>query len=87
MRLIDTDSVAEVKFQFKDNAYKKGWNEAIETIVQCEPTVDAVEVVRCKDCLHCTCWETDTGEKLYVCKHWNLNPTELDAFCSNAFKK
>ena len=43
MRLIDKDSIADVKFQHKDNAYKKGWNEAIEAIIECEPTVDAVD--------------------------------------------
>ena len=31
-------------------AYRLGWNDAIDTIMVCAPTVDAVEVVRCKDC-------------------------------------
>lgn len=34
---------------FENAEYAKGWNSAIE-ILQAAPTVDAVEVVRCKDC-------------------------------------
>jgi hypothetical protein len=33
-------------------AYRLGWNDAIDAIMDCAPTADAVEVVRCKDCVY-----------------------------------
>lgn len=36
---------------FEDKGYARGWNSAIE-IIEEAPTVDVVEVVRCKDCKH-----------------------------------
>lgn len=37
--------------QFVDPERARGWNDLLE-IINVAPTVDAVEVVRCKDCLH-----------------------------------
>ena len=37
---------------FADRWYAIGWNNVIE-IIEDAPAVDAVEVVRCKDCKHC----------------------------------
>ena len=53
MRLIDLDALGIGKCNpdvFDDKGYAKGWNSAIE-ILQNAPTVDAVPVVRCKDCI------------------------------------
>lgn len=33
-------------------AFKCGWNDALASVMDYAPTVDAVEVVRCKDCKH-----------------------------------
>ena len=60
MRLIDANELYRVKFHgYPDieitpsdvnaEAYKRGWNDAIDAVVECAP---AVEVVRCKDCIH-----------------------------------
>ena len=51
-RLIDADALGVGKCNpdvFDDKGYAKGWNSAIE-ILQNAPTLDAVAVVRCKDC-------------------------------------
>lgn len=68
MRLIDADALKAIRFHDlpysqivsadcdtdeKVSAYKLGWNDAIDAIVESVPTVDAVEVVRCKDCVGC----------------------------------
>ena len=34
------------------DVYKKGWNDALQAAYDNAPAVDAVEVVRCKDCIH-----------------------------------
>ena len=52
MRLIDADALGINKAKreiFNDPKYADGWNSAIE-VINNAPTVDAVPVVRCKDC-------------------------------------
>jgi len=62
-RLIDGDALAKVKFHgypeieitpsdVNAEAYKRGWNDAIDAIIESAPSIDAVQVVRCKDCKH-----------------------------------
>lgn len=56
MRLIDADELIDHKFKSASErmdlsvAYMKGWNDAIDSIDENAPTIDAVPVVRCKDC-------------------------------------
>lgn len=61
MRLIDADALKAVKFHplpythivptdADAESYKLGWNDAIDAIIESAPTIDAVPVVRCKDC-------------------------------------
>ena len=63
MRLIDADELANCKFHGWPNveitpsdvnaeAYKRGWNDVVDAIIEDAPTVDAVEVVRCENCKH-----------------------------------
>lgn len=39
MRLIDADRLSLAKFQSEAVTYQKGWNDAIDTIIENEPTV------------------------------------------------
>lgn len=62
MRLIDADELNKAMFhgvaeivpedEHSPESYKRGWNDALEAVADksCTPTIDAVEVVRCKDC-------------------------------------
>ena len=89
MRLIDADEAYKVLtdyYHHKTEIQHKALKEAIERV----STVDAVEVVRCKDCKHVYCriyhgWQ----EPIYTCTHlrsrWNTdNDLEVnpDGFCS-----
>lgn len=59
MRLIDAESAMSTPVLPKeyrnyqtdnlDDAYERGWEDALENLKNA-PTVDAVPVVRCKDC-------------------------------------
>ena len=52
-RLIDANALRDGKFTVPlQNLFSMGWTEAIEAVMQNAPTVDAVEVVRCKNCKH-----------------------------------
>ena len=74
MGLIDANELYKHKFKSTSERmdleveYMFGWNDAIDAIVENSPTVDAVEVVRCKDCRHwikdgkICCGQTTVGE-------------------------
>lgn len=54
MRLIDADALGIGMCNFdvfspEGTLYAEGWNQAIK-LLQNTPTIDAIEVVRCKDC-------------------------------------
>lgn len=66
MRLIDADAL-DFGFDRRcfceaDEGFVRGADEAI-AVVENAPTVDAVEIVRCKDC-------TEWDEKERECSHW-----------------
>jgi hypothetical protein len=60
MRLIDADALRIIKVEecegYTIDYYAAGWKACIDRI-KTLPTVDAVPVVRCKDCKH---WCTDS---------------------------
>ena len=51
-RLINTEDLPGAKWVHLDTAWERGWNAAIDAILEAATTVDAVPVVRCKDCKH-----------------------------------
>lgn len=61
MRLIDADALklkveAMVIHKFNESDYEYGGNQAFDYVadilIDDAPTIDAIEVVRCKDCRH-----------------------------------
>lgn len=80
-RLIDADKLIFYKPEEKtpDGPYLE-----LDNIERAE-TVDAVEVVRCKDCRYCTCFANDPErpfcEKIYDYKN------SLEFYCADAVKK
>ena len=64
MRLIDRDSLKhqiietyEYEFPTASGAFDEFVTKIIPNIINNAPTVDAVEVVRCKDCKHNGTWQ------------------------------
>lgn len=88
-RLIDADKLAEYKASGVSDLteWQKGWNDAIDTIMGEAPTVNAVEVVRCKDCKW---WKTKymrNGERK-VCVIEAYEPVRNeDEYCSWAERR
>ena len=50
-RLIDADAMRDDWLENGENEYVYDTNAVLDSI-DSQPTVDAVEVVRCKDCIH-----------------------------------
>lgn len=66
-----------ITFTLSDNAtsLKAAAEEAVQRVIQhfhyivlYAPSIDAVEVVRCKDCKHCEERQTANGNKFDYCK-------------------
>lgn len=71
---------------FDKPEYAGGWNSAVE-IIQNAPTVDAVEVVRCKDCKN-RYYNHFQGE--FCCEAWADGYDTIvceDGFCSYGERK
>jgi len=82
MRLIDADALIESANEFE--AY--GYVSAFE--ISLAPTVDAVQVVRCKDCRYC---ERYNDSDIYYCTYFENNymliPKPDYGYCSRGERK
>lgn len=79
MRLIDADALLE-----KCNKDQTSLKFAVLTLIlHYAPTIDAVEVVRCKDCMKLNRLKkyTGFGEVQFVCENTKMTVYETD-FCS-----
>lgn len=93
MKLIDLDALGigmANPAMFENRAYADGWN-SLFSILQHAPAVDAVPVVRCKDCVFrydadccpmCTDVLDEDGQLLY-----KSDATINDGFCFAGKKK
>ena len=88
-RLIDAEPIKKFIVDGLNNPdLKKAFgHDAIEILTEIEyaPTVDAVEVVRCKDCKHFLPYDS-IGEDKW-CDMWNDNSVGLDSFCSGGERR
>lgn len=80
MRLGDLDEVVNLVNSYKTGSIAK--SELLWSLSQ-EPTIDAVPVVRCKDCSFCT-----FHKGVAFCIKWRPFPeVSLDDFCSHGERK
>lgn len=75
IRLIDADALIEGRV----------CNDPVVIAVKCNPTIDAVPVVRCCDCKHCDIG-TNYFESWCYCKAWRHSVDHTD-FCSYGERK
>ena len=90
-RLIDANEAYEIaRLHHKDFALSMVDLTSLREVLEDAPTVDAVEVVRCKDCEYC-----DKAFDNYWC-NYNWNPyaipnkpkrTVADGFCHNGERR
>ena len=75
MRLIDANKLKKHYAWY----YNK---ELIDAIVDRQKTIDAVPVIRCKDCKH---WQCDDDES--YCDELGIFGTDMNSYCSYAKRK
>lgn len=94
MRLIDADAILKAD-ENSDKALVLGSGKSLEIAyallkkkVADAPTVDAVSVVRCRDCKHCVRTTDFDGPGLF-CPVWarQWHRAQLDDFCSYGERK
>ena len=80
-RLIDANALPLGKFPNPRTEWHQGWNDALDAAKDAAETVDAVEVVRCKDCKW---WSRNVGivdSPNGHCFSHDIDPNGYD-FCS-----
>ena len=78
MRLIDIEDVALLKTVTDGGLSAKVlWRR-----INSQPTVDAVPVIRCKDCKH---WHCDDSES--YCDELGIFDTDTNSYCSYAKRR
>jgi hypothetical protein len=98
-RLIDANALSEkignMKFEITHNRggyqycnedEKSEWDklDGFDSLVCEAPTVEAVEVVRCKDCKYSE-WDCDCS--LYLCLHHGCDWNDGEHFCSHGERR
>ena len=91
MRIIDADAlgVGRCSKDILPDAYCAGWNGLIE-LIEKAPTVDAVPVVRCRECKNYVIVDEFEGGKRYMClvNHFSYLDNDGDnQFCSYGERK
>lgn len=91
MRLIDADALMEQPVWlcggWVGDSYADGYMDALDKVeetVKSAPTIDAVQVVRCKDCVFSTLFQNDSsGVMARYCKAFTIERMVADDdFCS-----
>ena len=87
-RLIDANRALEIVYErgiAHPNAYHLT-NYAM-LVLQEAPTVDAMPVVRCRDCIGRSTWYNDAEYGCAVCGMSGMYPKSEDGFCSCGIRK
>ena len=91
MRLIDADRLmlfCETLLKIVGHGKRKEITGVSKEKIDAQPTIDAVPVIRCKDCKH---YEQDFGNDWGVCCKWVINQigftVDKDGFCYKAERK
>lgn len=90
-RLIDADELfinLDGMMEVSPTGYIHG--ETVADMISDAPTIDAVPVVRCKDCVH---WEKNNWNPNGMCNAFDdgsvciLTETDVDEYCARAERK
>lgn len=82
LELYKTDDLPRPKSKYVTTGYVVSVENVRQNILA-QPAADVVEVVRCKDCKHCSIdYYPDGNEPLYVCLLEDRG-TDKDFYCAN----
>ena len=87
MRLIDADALGiglANETIFKEREYAHGWNSAIK-IIENAPTIDAVPVIRCRECKYSH--EDEIFGNRWCESHYGCRKVKDEGFCDLGERK
>lgn len=84
MRLIDANAMRDDWLENGENKYVYDTNAVLDSI-DSQPTVDAVEVVRCKDCIRR--YDTDECPMCFLIEGTYYEYTNGNGFCDRGERK
>lgn len=86
MRLIDAGQIVYSWFVEEDGTMSDGIT--LQSIINRLPTIDAVPVIRCKDCKHYYfAGNRVPEEQSWVCDVWHVNQTAHMGYCFKAERR
>lgn len=100
-RYIDAENLSKVKYHNLPythivpngenvESYERGWNDAIDAIIENEPTADVTKVICCKDCFYAkpynAKWQLPIKEDALWCTHHEEEKTQ-GWFCADAIER
>lgn len=87
MRLIDADALVE-RTEILDYVFVVNWTtKKVQSLINAAPTVDAVPVVRCKDCKRFSaCEEVEGVSWTGYCNYGEFHTDDED-FCSRGERR
>lgn len=88
-RLIDANALLRHKRKMSGADFGgEFWDEAVLTSdIKNAPTVDAVEVVRCRDCIGRSTWYNDAEYGCAICGMSGMYLKSEDGYCSYELRK
>ena len=87
-RLIDADRALKIVYeQAAERPVAYYLFDYAALILQEAPTVDAVEVVRCRNCIGRSTWYNDAKYGCAICGMSGMYPKSEDGFCSYGIRK
>ena len=86
MRLIDADALF-TEFENADWYNNADRDEIAERLILQAPTIDAVSVVRCKDCKYWIDNSFEDDDLFRECRWRDAETTDADDFCSYGERK
>ena len=89
MRPIDADALLRHKRKMSGADFGgEFWDEAVlVSDIKNAPTIDAVPVVRCRNCIGKSTWYNDAKYGCAVCGMSGMYPKSEDGFCSYGIRK
>ena len=85
-RLIDADALISYMDECSKESRFRVYYGYAKSFINAAPTVDSVEVVRCKDCKFRSSWMMNRNLR-YICPESGMFPNSENDFCSYGERK
>lgn len=86
-RLIDANALISYIDECSQESRFRVYYGYAKSFIDDAPTIDAVEVVRCRDCIGRSTWYNDAEYGCAICGMSGMYPKSEDGYCSYGLRK